>query len=398
MRRYEELDALRGIASLEVVLSHCLLVYPIFLAIFYHAPLKENWQIILLAKTPLHSLFGGNEAVILFFVLSGFVLSLLYLKKSPNYIEYIVRRICRIYLPYIFSIVLSLFLLESFNWTAKPNLSEWFNQMWHYVPSVKRAFSYVIMLGIDTQNVNTVTWSLVHEMRISFVFPLIMLLVKKYNWKKSLVIGLAISLSGWQIIDKFSNLTTGNLLFTMQNIALTFYYVSFFIMGAILAKYRTSLALIYYKMNIFVKWLVVIFAVIFYNLEWMLPKIGYLKYYSSFLVESLAKSVIDFSITVAVCTLIIFALNSKRLRAILKIKPLLFLGKISYSLYLIHPIVLLLFVHLLYGLIPLPLILISIPITAISIATIMHRLIEVPSIQLGKLLSRKKINSVGNEI
>lgn len=49
---------------------------------------------------------------------------------------------------------------------------------------------------------------------------------------------------------------------------------------------------------------------------------------------------------------IIFAINSQLFKTILLFKPILFLGKISYSLYLIHCIVLFSFIHCFYDILP----------------------------------------------
>ena len=84
-RHYPQLDALRGIAALMVVINHFVLVGPL-------------WWV---TKSPLRVLALGHEAVILFFVISGFVLTLqLTSDRRVTYRDYVVKRICRIYLPY----------------------------------------------------------------------------------------------------------------------------------------------------------------------------------------------------------------------------------------------------------------------------------------------------------
>ncbi|WP_144023683.1 hypothetical protein MHI37_02180 [Paenibacillus sp. FSL H8-0548] len=66
MQRYEELDSLRGLAALAVMIGHFLLVF---------APIAQNtsdlgfldYPLNLFKYTPLHAVWGGHEAVIMFF-------------------------------------------------------------------------------------------------------------------------------------------------------------------------------------------------------------------------------------------------------------------------------------------------------------------------------------------
>src|SRR4051812_48108680 len=68
--RYQQLDALRGLAALTVVMQHFLSVLP---SIDGHS---DNAWVNLWKYSPLHITWAGYEAVIFFFILSGFVLSL----------------------------------------------------------------------------------------------------------------------------------------------------------------------------------------------------------------------------------------------------------------------------------------------------------------------------------
>jgi Acyltransferase family len=69
--RFEQLDSMRGLAALVVVFHH-------FYLMFYRAHFRSN---------PLSALIypfvAGHESVMLFFVLSGFVLSLPLMKQVP---------------------------------------------------------------------------------------------------------------------------------------------------------------------------------------------------------------------------------------------------------------------------------------------------------------------------
>lgn len=103
----KKLDSLRGLASLYVVLHN--LVYGLYgLNI-----ISERWKLLF---------FAGQEAVMLFFLLSGFVIYLSTHQKNLDFRSFFVRRFRRIYFPFVLSILLSI-LIFYFN----GNLSEKFS-------------------------------------------------------------------------------------------------------------------------------------------------------------------------------------------------------------------------------------------------------------------------------
>src|SRR2546430_6654006 len=94
-RHYEELDSLRGLAAITVLVGHYL--NPFLVQSGPYAGVGRAVQ--LARKTPLFGLFAGHEAVMLFFVLSGFVLSLKFLRGDPVHYGGVSRP--RKFLPYI---------------------------------------------------------------------------------------------------------------------------------------------------------------------------------------------------------------------------------------------------------------------------------------------------------
>ncbi|WP_425547697.1 acyltransferase family protein, partial [Aminobacter niigataensis] len=67
------LESLRGIAACVVVITHCTLAfYPQFVASLYNGMTPSAFQVY---AGPWLILFNGAAAVLIFFVLSGFVLS-----------------------------------------------------------------------------------------------------------------------------------------------------------------------------------------------------------------------------------------------------------------------------------------------------------------------------------
>ncbi len=83
--RWKGLDGLRGLAAIVVVLHHSLLTSPSLALAYFGGPKapvgSPSW---LLTYTPLHLVWAGPEAVLVFFVLSGFVLTLPVLTSPAN--------------------------------------------------------------------------------------------------------------------------------------------------------------------------------------------------------------------------------------------------------------------------------------------------------------------------
>lgn len=404
--RIHSLDSLRGLASLSVVFHHSLLVFPVFLAAHYHQT-TNNFIITLFSNTPLHVIWGGHEAVILFFILSGYVLSLPFYKaeennsftnsninerkiltKSYHYLSFIVKRVCRIYIPYMVSILLSSILLKIFLvQKSQISFSDWFNTMWAHPVSIKLILSYLLMIGIDTHNINTVTWSLIHEMRISIIFPLIMALIFRFGWKKVITIGMiSISIVSFLFLFITNNHTNAAYREFLTFIVNSIYFTSFFLIGAVLAKNIDRIKA-YIQGAIFSLKLVVLFVgILFYSFEWIVPGIGVMKYNSSNF-GYWAGLMIDLCIAIGVVVFIIMSQAFKPLNCILTFKPIVWLGKISYSLYLIHILVILTLSSLLYKILPTDIIIFLVPIVSFGLSSVFYHFVERPSMALGRKLS-----------
>ena len=97
---YPELDALRGAAALVVLMNH---FHQVWLGTSH-----PHWIARPKLIPPLWLLVNGHASVILFFLLSGFVLTLPSLRGSHQpYPRYLARRVCRIYPPYVAGLLIS---------------------------------------------------------------------------------------------------------------------------------------------------------------------------------------------------------------------------------------------------------------------------------------------------
>lgn len=103
-KRLASLQGLRGIAALTVAVSH-------FLAAFYLTG-KDTGTVLESLRNVSH-VFGilAHKAVWIFFVLSGFVLTLQLDSRPHTYLRYLGSRLIRLYLPVWFAIVFNLIVI-----------------------------------------------------------------------------------------------------------------------------------------------------------------------------------------------------------------------------------------------------------------------------------------------
>jgi peptidoglycan/LPS O-acetylase OafA/YrhL len=192
--RLTALDGLRGVAALVVVLHHLLLVATPFLkSAGGTAPGSVYWWI---SETPLKLLSAGSEAVLVFFVLSGLVVALPALnRKSFSWAGFLSGRMVRLYLPVWASLAIGTLLI----WLLPRNDSAVTDGTW--VDS-SNATSTALGTLLDqasltraSYDVNNVLWSLRWELIFSVLLPLfiVLALVVRRHW--AVAIGVAFSLS-----------------------------------------------------------------------------------------------------------------------------------------------------------------------------------------------------------
>jgi peptidoglycan/LPS O-acetylase OafA/YrhL len=173
----------------------------------------------------------------------------------------------------------------------------------------------------------------------------------------------------------------------------TMHYTSMFIIGALLAKYKDTLIASYLKWSKLRKWMILIVVFPLYAFSTVFSTIV-----SKF---GLPYGIVisDYAATLGASIFIIYAIGSTKLSSLLLLrKPVIFLGKISYSLYLIHLVVLFSFMFLFYGFIPNVVIYICTVIVSISLATLSWRFIEKPSIALGIKLTKTSEFTLENNL
>jgi peptidoglycan/LPS O-acetylase OafA/YrhL len=357
--RYKELDCLRGIAALIVVFGH---MFNFYMTDAYANEILIN----LILYSPLRIFITGREAVILFFILSGFVLSISYSSHNVKYKNYLIKRICRIHFPYLIAIIFSFILIKLCNLYGVTQTNNLFSTV-----TIKDLLYHLTLIGsFDATKINGAIWSLVVEMRISIIFPFLMYFIKKYKWKNSIIIASIFSVLTF-LTSKFIPSIPA-----ISDVLLTSPYILYFVIGAILAEHRLLL-IKQFKTNRVVSCVSLVIAVLFYIYSRLLYE------YRIIPVSLLS----DWIIALGGSIIIIFVLSYNRF---LLIRPLKFLGSISFSLYLLHTPIIKSFIYVFSGHASISIILFSALLTSILLATISYKFIELPFIALGKRLTASK--------
>ncbi|MGE6849860.1 acyltransferase family protein [Bacillus tropicus] len=373
MDRYEELDSIRGISSLVVMIGHHLMIFSAFQNYSYED--NKPFVIYLLKETPARLIFSsGNESVIIFFVLSGFVLYTSIQKKYDSYGAFLLKRICRIYLPYIVAISIAMICQTTMSEYGISYLSEWFNRSWTIESSLSLIAQHILLVGkYNTDAYNGVIWSLVHEMRISIIFPLVLTVCLRKTLRYSLLSLFSFSICSIAILFLFHSSLT------LTSYALTLHYTVLFLLGALVAKYKNDLIVFYSNCTKNTKIIWFLFAILLYMYEGI---IGEIKVLNNFIFR-------DYIVAISACLFVILSLSGSTLSSLLRNQYLLYLGKISYSLYLYHIISLFSLVYMLHEIFPLPIILILSLILSFILATISYVFVEKFAFRLGKYVTKQ---------
>jgi peptidoglycan/LPS O-acetylase OafA/YrhL len=385
--RLAELDGVRGIAALVVVVHHCLLTQPAFSNYFF-----SNWTT--QAQTPLQHLFfdtparlawAGYEAVILFYVLSGLVLALPWLdRRPPSYRVFIIKRACRIYLPYLAAVTVAAVLSFAFTLRAPiAGLSDWVNTMnWSWPVTSLVVINHVFLTGHHNV-LDGPIHSLVWEMRVSALFPFIVIPIIRWGWRGAAGVAAAIvalialiqvGFSGdtgvWRLLTVNPGLgAIGKLSLEVE---WTAFFGLFFVIGTLLLLVLRHPVARRARLPGVALALTLGLGLFIIQLHW-----------------SHLELVQDLMVGVGSCLVILACGLPGFLQRALSGRVPAWLGSISYSLYLVHVPLLMLAVIVLHGRVPVPGILLAILPTSILAAWGFDRLVTKPCARLGRHLARR---------
>lgn len=174
--RIPALDGLRGAAAFVVVVHHALLTMPGFIAPYHHdtahlpAPGSAAWWLV---WSPLHLVWAGGEAVLVFFVLSGLVLTRPALEGRLRWRSYYPQRAARLYLP-VFAAVAFGYLLARLVDHGQDPTSAWIAAHTRF-PSWQTLRLDLTLVNGDSLLI-TPLWSLRWEVWFSLLLPLFVLM------------------------------------------------------------------------------------------------------------------------------------------------------------------------------------------------------------------------------
>ena len=272
--RFLELDALRGIAAIIVVIYHYTFIYH----------LKISPQ-----EFDTYNKFSyGNLGVELFFILSGFVI-FMSLQKVNSPFEFLTKRFIRLYPTYWIAMIFTFLVVSIFGLTGREvTMNEFLIN------------TTMLQYGLQIPSVDGVYWSLFHELMFYFLMAAAFRFVRSKYLIVFSLIWLSISLA-----NHFYHITGISLLLNLV-------YTPLFLGG-----------IYFYKLTVEEK----------SRINIILPVICYLVYFI------IVDANIDRIFTERLIVLgffLMFYLNAFNALKFIALKPLIFIGNISYALYLVH--------------------------------------------------------------
>lgn len=308
------LEGIRGAAAFIVVLAH-------FFQVFLPSVFEGKGAMVHFAfettasKTPLNLLFNGNFSVALFFVLSGYVLSYRFFREKENSIIYssALRRYFRLAVPAFVSIILA-YAVVRFGFGYYDDISPITRSSMRdpYVvdPNIWTMFKEGLFNTFFTygNKYNPVLWTMTYELFGSFLIFIFLFLLGK--------------LRNRYIVYPF-----------LIYFFLDSYYLGF-VLGLLLSDLHNSgrnwlelvnrpwVNLLLVTMGIYVGSFPYVSAenTIYSILVWNAPGFSFFVFYHA----------------IGSFFIILALLNSKSMQSLFGSKPFAYLGKVSFSLYLVH--------------------------------------------------------------
>jgi len=192
--RVQGLDGLRGVAALVVLVHHSLLLTPVLMAVHQDPEAPRSALVQAVSATPLHLLWDGEVAVQVFFVLSGFVLTVAATRPRHRWGPYYPQRLLRLYLPVWAAVVLAVALRVVVPVGDTSGLSPWLT--FHGDLGRAGVLGDLVLLVGPAGSTMTALWSLRWEVLFSLLLPLFVLAATRLRHWAPLVLG-ALAALAW---------------------------------------------------------------------------------------------------------------------------------------------------------------------------------------------------------
>jgi peptidoglycan/LPS O-acetylase OafA/YrhL len=331
-RRIPALDSLRGIAAAAVVLQHAMWC--------------AGWRSI----AP-----NAHWAVMLFFTLSGFVLALPYVEgRAATWSKFLVRRFFRLWPPVVVAVVVSATLCWLIG-VRPPYVAEW----WREPLNADLLTRCLLLTGQHggCASLDLPLWSLVYEARLSLVFPALALLTLR--WPRQAIVLAVVGGFSLEVLERLCGGITeplsGSAL--LLDAVATLQCGALFVIGVALAMRASGLS--------FNRGSAALLGICSIALLAMASDVG---------------NGVGAAIAIAL------AVGTAGLSRILLHPVLRWLGRISYSLYLIHVPLLAACVYGFGGPLAPATVVVAVGLCLLA-AEIMFRMVELPSIAMGRRLT-----------
>ena len=356
MPRIASLDAVRGVAAVIVMIHHMLAALPEF------GTPSGQWVVELLKTWPLRLIWGGEEAVVVFFVLSGFVLAQPFLMGvHPIWAHFACRRFLRLYPSYLAALSLAAIAAIALSSYHLEGMSDHFNGAWNHRISGTEVLRGALFLS-DSRPINTAFWSLVVEMHISLIFPFLFAITLRLGPVAAPVgaalLGVAV-VAYSPLVASFGE-TWGMIILLPLKSA---YFIFPFVLGILLAAYRARIGALLSGPWRDVRGALCILGLGLLGLDGRLP-------------YALGAMAVALGITLVLSVM----LSSDWVEQAARVPALQWLGQVSYSLYLCHATVIHALFYGLHNRLPFGAIMALIPPVALAVAWLLWAVVERPSI------------------